>query len=927
MKGPLAAALALTLTHCGDDVGHVHLDGDAATTANETATGETGLDDAATAPRETSVDEATAEVAAEVEVTIGEETTPGDSAIAETTPDTPDVPPPPPGETCATARRITDVGPVEGTLVGAANDYDAGSPTCTGPQPGPDQVHVITLHARERLRVSLARSAELATAGLFLVPGGAAACDALPSTCVGMPIYTDTEEQHWVNAADHDVEVFIIVDTVPGASLGGYTLDLAIDTPVSGDTCTTAQVIEVAGTAGQSVALYDQTFATFAPDYVALQEGCLDARTPDRVYAVEVPSGQRLEATLGSKSGLTFALVNGPAAACEAVPLDCIGAATLDEEGPMTAYATNASASARTVFIVVRPLGTGEVYFDMTVALRPALPGESCDAPITVDTATALEFAYQATAGYVADVQPSHSCGWGLAFGADRVYRVTVPAHQRMSFSVVSIGSEFLPRIRVLPDGACGGSPVCLSAAKGIGGAADARWSNRTDAAVDVLVVVGGFAVSSGSGNFSIALGFDEPPDGDTCADAEALAPGDYPEQSTVDYTPDMVIGAHQQAVCYGRDRDRVYAISVPPMHRVAATATTKATGFTLEIVPGPAGNCSLDPAPCVEGNVVGGVAQLAWSNQSAEDVTAYLIAGGDADTAAGATFDLSVDVEPLPAGDLCATATPIEDAAHLTGQTTIGYTNDYAGGNYCGNSGGADRAYVVAVPNDMRLDVTVTPTTAWNPALELLADAAACLGVRRCITTRNVGGTGQAERAWAFNHSGEDRDIVVSVDSSDLSAGDFTLDVTLTAWPRPAGDTCANAEAIAPGGSVTDQTNDGYASDYIANSLACGGFGGAGGDRVYGTTIPAGMELAVTLTPTPSTAFLWMYLVPGDQAANCDASPLGCLAGDTTMQGPRTLTASNPGAEPMPLFIIVDGGWYDAIFPFALTTSLSALR
>ena len=287
----------------------------------------------------------------------------------------------------------------------------------------------------------------------------------------------------------------------------------------------------------------------------------------------------------------------------------------------------------------------------------------------------------------------------------------------------------------------------------------------------------------------------------------------------------------------------------------------------------------------------------------------------------------LSVDVEPLPPGDLCTTATVIAGAVHLTGQTTTDYTNDYAAGNYCSNSGGPDRAYVVSVPNDMRLDVTVTPTTAWNPVLELLAGAAACEGDRRCITARNVGGAGQAESTWAFNHRGSAQDIVISVDSSDLSAGDFTLDVTLAPWPRPAGDTCANAEAIAPSGSASDQTLEGYASDYVANALACGGYGGAGGDHVYRTTIPGGMELAVTLTPTPNNAFLWMYLVPGDQAANCDASPLPCLAGDTTLQGPRTLTASNPGEGPMAIYIIVDGGWYDAIFPYALTTSLSALR
>jgi hypothetical protein len=154
-----------------------------------------------------------------------------------------------------------------------------------------------------------------------------------------------------------------------------------------------------------------------------------------------------------------------------------------------------------------------------------------------------------------------------------------------------------------------------------------------------------------------------------------------------------------------------------------------------------------------------------------------------------------------LLAGETCEMATPVSGT--LTGQTTVGYTNDYLGGPTCTpyNNTAPDRVYSALVPAGQVLTVTATPTTSWDLAVYLIPGALACATPQTCAGA-DAKGVGVAETAVYRNRTADGLTVAIVVDSASSvpaeMAGDFTLEVTVA--PPPPGETCQSAAVVGPG-------------------------------------------------------------------------------------------------------------------------------
>src|SRR5690606_30059825 len=128
-----------------------------------------------------------------------------------------------------------------------------------------------------------------------------------------------------------------------------------------------------------------ETSALYQNDYDPTHASCEEGRGNDRVYAVTVPAGERLVATVTPQAGYdaTINLVGGPAAMCTASPLVCLRSADLGASGgaETVTYDNNSAASAE-IFLIVdgyAASSAGTFTLDVTVAeIPPAPPGDTC---------------------------------------------------------------------------------------------------------------------------------------------------------------------------------------------------------------------------------------------------------------------------------------------------------------------------------------------------------------------------------------------------------------------------------------------------------------------------------------------------------------------------------------------------------------------
>lgn len=548
------------------------------------------------------------------------------------------------------------------------------------------------------------------------------------------------------------------------------------------------------------------------------------------------------------------------------------------------------------------------------------------------------------TTGQINNYSPPPTCtGFGNP-GPDTVYRVSVPAGQRIS--VRATGTTTTPNqydlsvyLVAAPASNCeavaadGGSGiVCLSGSDDpqvLDAIETGTWLNDTGAAVEIFVIIdSGFAATedaedggqgvANEGAFSLEIQLATPGTmGDRCETAVTLTAGTPLAGQNLntfgnDYQPEG------GSSCPGKgSNDATYKIDVPAGQLLRVTATPSAA---LDVTLGLSETAAECGVTCVAGtdNGANGVAeQLSWKNATAATATVYLVVDGNSVTTG--TFDLLATVMAPPPDDTCDMPTQLTTGVALSGQTLDGYTNDFDGvGTDCSFESGGDRTYIISVPAGDRVlvDVTLPANSDLDPIINLVEGAGAC--GTSCLAAVDDGFIGEGETLSFVNRSGGAQQYVIVIDAWEGS-GEFTLTATVST-PAP-DDVCQGATALTT--SLTAQSTANYTGDYGFGE-GCAAAGYLGPDRVYSVEVPSGTRGVVTVTPalladgganfSPSIS-----LVEG-VAANCEVMPRVCQASTPSANTVRTARYYNVTGSPANVFAIVDssgaaGGAFDIAF------------
>ncbi|HEY3357595.1 MAG TPA: hypothetical protein VGQ83_30365 [Polyangia bacterium] len=569
-------------------------------------------------------------------------------------------------------------------------------------------------------------------------------------------------------------------------------------------------------------------------------------------------------------------------------------------------------------------------------------PGDTCQTAVALTAPASLSD--QTTVGYTnsyGEDTSAHGCG--INNGLDRVYSITVPAGQRLTAAVTPVGA-YDPAIYLIagPASACDASPrTCLAFADDFSDASfkdTVRYVNRSAAAQTVFIVVDSYYADDTGGTFALDVTIDQPPAGDTCANADTVTVGTV-DGTTVGFTNDYSGGSSAEG-CTSSDEgpDHVYLATIPVGQRLSVTVGPDSAASTflpsVYLIAGPATACDAYPRACLgakSGATFDAPAVLRYTNSTGAIQNVLIVVDGSGAADAGA-YKLTTALDSPPAGDTCGNAEATTAGNH-TGQTTVGYSNDYSGGSSthgCTYSdSGPDRVYSISVPDGQELTAAVTPEgTGFDPSIYLIAGPAATCGAapRTCLAADNAGAATDTNTVKWANRSGSAQTVFIVVDSGSSSpnGGTFSLNVAVAAAPAvPTGETCTNAEVIAAAGTLTGQTTVGFTNDYDPSSTACAPYGAAGLDHVYSFSVPANQKLTVTLQPDAFDAVL--YLIQGPAGSCTNAAT--CLAGadDGMSGGQEQVTWTNATAAAVTVFIVVDGYSSGSSGGYTLTTAVAA--
>jgi hypothetical protein len=705
-----------------------------------------------------------------------------------------------------------------------------------------------------------------------------------------------------------------------------------------GETCQTATTIQAGTLLGQTLAGYVNNGTTGGT--------CSGASGPDRIYAISVPGGLRLSASILSAEAQfdpSISLVAWPAANCDANPRVCLDS---DDSGittdPNTVSWANGDTVAKTVFIFADTFTNAKPggAFTLTTSLTPVPAGDICEGAQVLTLPAALKD--QTTVGFGDDYSGGTGCGRTFSPGLDRVYAVSLPAGQRLTAIATPTGTAWDLAISVVagPASTCSASPlVCLAGTDLAGsGKAETSWfTNTTGAAMSVFVVVDG-ASATASGTFDLSVSADAPPPalnpGETCQTAPALTVGQA-KSGTLAGTSGNYANSE---TCQGQlGPDAVYSVLVPKGKRLSVTVTpTYAWDPSLALVLGPASNCDASPRVCLaskDAKSKGYAETATYDNKSGADETVFVVVDSPIATGswlASSTFDITASVEEIPAvpfqpGDTCQLATVLT-AGTLVSGTTAGLTGNYADSVSCKGAGGIDAVYLLEAPPGKRLTVKLTPTTDWDPSISLIEwPPSSCDASPRVCAASLDGSINFEPETLVYHNTSEFPDYMYIVIDTNYAneTGSFTLMPEITTILE--GDLCQNAPTITLPSTVTGATTAGYANDYNGGTnCADPSSSSTGPDRVFSVSVPAGKRLTAKVTPTGTSWDPTVSLVAGP-ASNCSASPLVCLAG-ANLAGkglPETVKYTNSSGAAVVVLVVVDGATVTDSWTFDLQVSV----
>lgn len=445
--------------------------------------------------------------------------TPGDAASPSEDASTSDDASTPPigggrGDSCATATRIfaSSVSLKGQTTVGYERKY-AG---CSRMR-GRDRAYAVQVPPGRRVRARVVSTQAGYAPEIHAVAGPETECNANPLECVANS--KAGTWLMWVNKDPVAREVFLIVDSDDVGDPGGsFDLDVTLEEPPAGETCRNAPVVAIAP--GGTVSFSDST-ELYMKDYSSTAGCDLYGSGPDRVYAVDVPSGQRLTGTLTGAPGTSVSLnfMAAQVGQCDA-KVECFTGDAPYSAATVTLSNSNRSGATRRVLVVVKASGPYEQSYpgkpfvlDLALAAVSTVAGEACENAVPLTAGVALEG--ESSVGFQDDFGPVGYAGGCTGAGGDKVYQVAVGAGQELSVVVTPVaGSTFDPAIDVTVGSAsaCGAAPrACVEYedVKGVGAAETLKWKNDGAATQTAFVVVSDSSSSRtgatrGGGQYSI---------------------------------------------------------------------------------------------------------------------------------------------------------------------------------------------------------------------------------------------------------------------------------------------------------------------------------------------------------------------------------------------------------------------------------------
>ncbi len=439
---------------------------------------------------------------------------------------------------------------------------------------------------------------------------------------------------------------------------------------------------------------------------------------------------------------------------------------------------------------------------------------------------------------------------------------------------------------------------------------------------------------------------------GETCATAEPIEAGVYPDQHTFNYANDYY-GAENANGCTGSDEgpDRVYSFSVPVGLRLKASVTPAMEPLydpSVYIIEGPAAAaCGTDPRVCLGSSDDGYPTQTntaSYINGGTAPQPVFIIVDTSNTLSASGIFTLELVLDTPPEGDTCGNAVNVTfptsraDPVSVTleDQEMDGMKNDYKdseGDNQCTSAdAGLDRVYKVTLPPNRWMTASVTSTlSGFDPSIYLILgpNPGSCdASPRVCAASNDSGGSLGTDTVHWSNRTAADQVVFVVIDANNETVMDGTFDLSVETGTPPSGDTCANATPLTAG-TYTNQTLEHFSSDYNGE-VSIGGCSSAdaGIDRVYSVSVPKDQRVTVMVSPTDSSYEPTLYLIAGPDPANCDVSPdRVCLASDYDWWGsPISVQWANSTGSTVPVFVVVDNGSetdMDGSFTLDLTVGL----
>jgi len=413
--------------------------------------------------------------------------------------------------------------------------------------------------------------------------------------------------------------------------------------------------------------------------------------------------------------------------------------------------------------------------------------GDTCNTPAVLPIGPTFR---STTGGLIDDYNfdTVGACTGSLENTADGVFRVSVPAGQRVTVNVQASFDAIVDLIRT-PASNCGmniaGMTEGITCVEGVDdvyafGTERAQYYNGTATPQDVLVLVDGFAADE-EGAFNISASLGAPPAGDVCASAPVLSATLSAETWPADFGNEYPIVP--TGCAFGDGPDRLYKIDVPPLNRLTVVATPASEDIAISVIDGPEAHCAA-PLACVgrADRFDVGQAETAIFNNSGSTVrSVYVHVSVFGQPVAGETFSLSATLSAIPAGppgDVCSSATAIMPGT-LTAQTTAGFYADYylwAEAPGCRGYGvrGPDRVYAIDVNPGQTLTATVTPDArpdggpGWDPAVYFVGGpAASCTTViMQCLAAEDEAGRDMPDTARYTNDGGVAQSVFIVVDT-----------------------------------------------------------------------------------------------------------------------------------------------------------------